>query len=102
MKNLSPGVVAICLALGLVTGCAQTDPYQRPGMWQPEGVNAGNIAAEVQDPRDLIHGHAEPGPEWKTGTAAVNRLWDDKAKPLLSDTSTAPAAAGTPSPAGGQ
>jgi type IV pilus biogenesis protein CpaD/CtpE len=70
------------LGLGWLCGCAETDPYQRPGLWQPEGVNAGNIATMAQDPRDLIRGHATPGPEWRSGAAAVDRWWNDKAKPL--------------------
>jgi hypothetical protein len=102
MKRFAPGCLAIGLALGLLTGCDQTDPYLRPGMWHPEGANPRNIAAEVQDPRDLIRGQGEAGPQWRTGAAAVNNLWDDKPKPLLSDTTTPPAAGGSSPPAGGQ
>jgi hypothetical protein len=82
-----------CLAFTLLAGCAQTDPYLRPGMWRPDGVNDGNIAAMVQDSRDLVRGHAAQGPEWMTPAAAVDRLWQDKPKPLL--LGTPPAQGGT-------
>ena len=50
-----------CLAFTLLAGCNQIDPYRRPGTWRPDGVNDGNIAAMVQDPRDLVHGHSAQG-----------------------------------------
>lgn len=89
----------IGLALGLIAGCSTVDPYLRPGMWQPDGVNAGNIAAMVADPRDMIRAQHPPAAAWKTGAAAVDRLWQDKAKPLLSTTHT-PTASDAPPAAG--
>ncbi len=55
-------------------------------MWQPEGVNAGNIAAMAVDPHDLIRGQGTSGPGWKTGADAVDRLWQGKPRPLLGST----------------
>jgi len=93
MKVLSPAAGVLCVAAGLVAGCARLDPYQRPGMWQPEGVNDRNIAAMVQDPRDLAHGRGDGGPAWNTGAAAVDRLWRDKVKPFPTDQTQAPSGA---------
>jgi hypothetical protein len=68
-----------------MAGCAQTDPYQRIGAWQPSGVVDGNLAAMVADPRDLIRGHGDPTPEPHAAPLAVQRLWADKTKPFISD-----------------
>lgn len=84
---------AACLALALLAGCDRVDPYQRPGMWRPDGVTDGNIAAMAQDPRDLLRGRASQGPEWMTGADAVDRVWQDKPRPLLRGTQ--PAQGGT-------
>jgi hypothetical protein len=94
-------VILPCLGFALVAGCAQIDPYQRPGMWRPDGVNEGNIAAMVQDPRDLVRGHPAQGPEWTTGTAAVDRLWQDKPRPLLLSSPPAQGGADAAPPATG-
>jgi len=95
MKPLPSTLGVACLAAGLTAGCARIDPYQRPGMWQPEGVNDRNIAVMVQDPRDLTRGHGDRGPAWTTGAAAVDRLWHDKVKPLPGDQTQATPGADT-------
>ena len=52
----------ICLSLLALAGCAESDPYRRPGMWQPEGANAANMAAMVERKSDLVHGRGDPVP----------------------------------------
>ncbi|HUB14306.1 MAG TPA: hypothetical protein VMB34_20310 [Acetobacteraceae bacterium] len=94
-------LASVCLLAGFTAGCAAIDPYQRAGMWRPEGVNDGNIAAMVQDPRDLARGHGDAGPRWNTGEAAVDRLWRDKVKPLPGNQSQTPAGADNSSGSGG-
>ena len=42
-----------CCALA---ACQDMDPYARTDVWQPTGANAGNIAAMVANPHDLIRG----------------------------------------------
>lgn len=65
----------------LLSGCDAThaanqiDPYKREGMWRPEGVNAGNIAAQLADPRDLVRGRGDSGPQVKQAANAVTRIW---------------------------
>lgn len=75
------------LAVALLCGCAATDPYRRAGMWQPDGANAGNIAAMLADPMDLVRGRDATGGERRLGAAAVQRLWDDRVKALQDPTS---------------
>jgi hypothetical protein len=77
------GIASLALALGCA-GCAATDPYQRAGMWQPMGAVQGNLAAMVADPADLAAGHGDGEAAHYQTTTAVNRLWLDQTKPLLS------------------
>jgi type IV pilus biogenesis protein CpaD/CtpE len=64
---------ALLLAAVLLAGCTRLDPYHRAGMWQPEGVNQGNLAAQVADPRVLVWGHGATGAS-EGATAAVEWL----------------------------
>ena len=48
--------VAFTAGLLALAGCDSRDPYLRTDVWQPTGANAGNIAAMVADPHDLISG----------------------------------------------
>jgi hypothetical protein len=66
------------------TGCALTDPYQRQGMWQPEGTSPGNLAAMLEDPRDLVRGRPLAPLDRHGSGDAVARLWADQPKPFLS------------------
>jgi hypothetical protein len=68
--------IAIALA-----GCDQTDPYLRTDTWRPSGANAGNVAAMLAYPPDLVGGRAD-GPSGPSATLAVERFWRDEVKPL--------------------
>jgi type IV pilus biogenesis protein CpaD/CtpE len=70
------------LALALLAACAETDPYRRSGMWQPEGANAANIAAMVERPSDLVGGRNDRAPETRQARDAVERLWEDRQRTL--------------------
>ncbi len=71
------------LALGcLLAGCAEIDPYQRPGVWHPLGANAANLRAMVSDPRDLEFGRASGPSPGDIGAAAVARLRADAVRRL--------------------
>ena len=48
-------LMALSLPLALAA-CAMEDPLTRPGLWQPIGANATNLAAMVADPQDLVTG----------------------------------------------
>lgn len=79
------------ILLGLLGGCEDRDPYRRTDVWYPSGVNAGNIAAMVANPADLIRGHGVQRSDGKQAVMAVEHIWQDKPKPLPAlDPSTAP------------
>jgi type IV pilus biogenesis protein CpaD/CtpE len=90
-----------CLALLvlLLAGCADTDPYRRTDVWSPSGANPGNIAAMVANPHDLIIGRGANVADTRQAVIAVDRIWLDRPKPLLT---TGSAAAGGGAAAGGQ
>ncbi len=72
-------MVGLALLLG---GCAEMDPYTRPGVWHPEAVNARNLAAMVVDPEDLRRGHGDAGPDSLLAVQAADRLYSGTARPL--------------------
>ena len=75
--------VALLTAVPVVTACQEMDPYTRPGTWQPTGVNAGNIAAQVADPYDLIRGRGTDIKDSRSSDIGIGRVWTDKPKALL-------------------
>ena len=85
------GATTIAL-LTLLSGCSGADPYTRPGMWQPEGVNSSNIAAMVERPSDLVRGRADRSTEIFAARDAVQRVWEDRARPLHGTTTSNSAA----------
>jgi type IV pilus biogenesis protein CpaD/CtpE len=78
----------------LLAGCAQTDPFTREGVWKPSGANEANIAAQLANPADLARGRAGEGGTVRTGSTAVERLW--QGAPARAQ---APAQAGAAGPA---
>jgi len=69
------------LGLLLLSGCAATNPFHRPGAWRPEGVNQANIAAMVARPADLLRGRDAGGTDSPLAAAAVTRLWEGSPPP---------------------
>jgi uncharacterized membrane protein YgcG len=90
--TLSFALVASQVALA---GCDSRDPYMRTDVWQPTGANAGNIAAMVADPHDLISGHGVAVQNSNAPALAVTHIWLDQPKPLT------PGAAGGGASGGG-
>jgi len=82
------GAFSAAILLGLLGGCEDRDPYHRTDVWYPSGVNAGNIAAMVANPADLISGHGTQRSDGKEAVTAVNHVWQDKPKPLLDPVGT--------------
>ncbi len=78
--TLNLAFVATILALA---GCAARDPYRRTDVWRPTGSNAGNIAAMVANPHDLISGRGSPYMNAGEPALAVSHVWLDTPKPLL-------------------
>ena len=65
-----------------IAGCAETDPYQRTGSWQPTGANAINLAAMVANPADLVRGRGERTSIGREAGPPVDRLLSGKPTPL--------------------
>jgi len=92
--------INLALPVLLVAGCASFDPYRRTDVWYPTGANAGNIAAMVAEPRDLILGHGGDRADARQAAGAVDRVWQDRKKPLLNAASAAPLTGGASGPGG--
>jgi hypothetical protein len=93
-------VFTLSMLLGL-TGCQQTDPLLRDGVWRPNGSNDTALRAMAAVPADLARG-ARAGPANGTvAAAAVERLQTDRVKPLLDSglAQIVPVSAGSPAPA---
>jgi type IV pilus biogenesis protein CpaD/CtpE len=78
MSRISLTILAL-----FVAGCAGTDPYRRTDVWYPTGSNAGNIAAMVARPSDLISGRGANGADGRQAADAVDRVQQDRTKPLF-------------------
>ena len=72
--------LAAATALLTLAGCDQRDPYLRTDVWKPTGANAGNIAAMVADPNDLIRGHGTMINDTSEPALAVGHIWSDQPK----------------------
>jgi type IV pilus biogenesis protein CpaD/CtpE len=92
--------ISVALLVLLVAGCASSDPYRRTDVWYPTGANAGNIAAMVAEPRDLILGHGGDRADARQAAGAVDRVWQDRKKPLLNAAGAASPTGGAPGPGG--
>ena len=81
---MTPVRRAALLALPLLAlgACAELDPYTREGVWRPAGVNAANLRAMVAVPSELQQGTDYTGPTGQAAAAAVERLREDRVRPL--------------------
>lgn len=79
------------------------DPYQKPYVWHPTGAPMANVAAQLADPRDMIMGHGITAADAKQTGTAIDRVWQDRGKPIASSGSGASpgASAGTGGGTGG-
>lgn len=84
----------------VVAGCTGLDPYHRTDVWYPSASNAKNIAAMVARPTDLIAGRGTQGGDTHQAVGAIDRVWLDRAKPLVPTGGGTSAAAGTGAPGG--
>lgn len=82
-------VCGLVLAVSL-GGCALTDPYEKPGNWRPMDANALNLELQVAHPTDLAQGRGTEDSDGASAALAIDRLRQDKVKPLVDiDTSGA-------------
>lgn len=73
-------VLAALLAVGGCAGLA--DPFERPGTWRPGGANDANLRAMIANPADLERGEGDARGRGRQAANAIERLEDDKIKPL--------------------
>lgn len=68
----------------LVTGCAydMSDPYQRPGTWNPTGDNDANLRVMVANPHDLVEGTGQSTSAGAEAGPPVARVLAGKRYPL--------------------
>jgi len=86
-------IVILALPL-LLAACG--DPFQRAYTWHPSGVNDANLAAMVQDKRDLVAGRGQAGSDGQLAATAAERLHSDKTKPLRLESTSSLGSGGTP------
>jgi hypothetical protein len=70
------------LLLVALAGCNQIDPYQREGVWRPNGANDANLRAMVAVPSDLVAATPARPADGELAAAAVDRLRHDRVHPL--------------------
>jgi type IV pilus biogenesis protein CpaD/CtpE len=86
--------ISLTMLALLVTGCANMDPYRRTDVWYPSGSNAGNIAAMAARPSDLILGRGDGAGDTPQAVGAVDRVWQDRTKPLFPSTGSSSSTTG--------
>jgi type IV pilus biogenesis protein CpaD/CtpE len=72
----------IALSAASLAGCAFMDPFERPGMWRPNGANDVNLELQAARPADLLQGRGTTDSDGQTAAAAVDRLRHDRVKEL--------------------
>jgi hypothetical protein len=68
----------------LLSGCAYdlSDPYQRPGTYNPTGVNDANLRVMVANPHDLVEGTGTGASTGAQAAPPVARVLAGKRYPL--------------------
>jgi type IV pilus biogenesis protein CpaD/CtpE len=94
--------ISLAVLVVSVSACTNFEPYRRTDVWSPTGSNAGNIAAMVARPSDLIVGRNGQAGDAHEAAVSVDRIWQDKPKPLPDATGAPPAGGGAAAPSGGQ
>ena len=82
MPRLRPSLFVLVAGLIGLSGCQSPDPSLRTDVWNPTGANAGNLAAMVANPEDLIHGHGTATVDAHQPGLAVGHVWNEQPKPL--------------------
>lgn len=81
LRSWSERALLLAVLLG-PAACASRDPFLRDDVWKPTGANAGNLAAMVANPHDLISGRGTMRSDTKATTAAIGNIWSGQPKSL--------------------
>ncbi|HET6606872.1 MAG TPA: hypothetical protein VFG62_09405 [Rhodopila sp.] len=101
MSRFSPDRLLLLAGLLVLSACGNRDPYLRDDVWKPTGANAGNLAAMVANPNDLIVGRHSALSDTRASTVAIQHIWDGQPQPLSYSTSAGGASASSGSGGGG-
>jgi len=91
--------LALTLATPLALAACATGDFERPGTWQPAGVNDRNLRAMLADPAHAARGAAAGEERGTAGSAPVRSLLRGARPPLPprgGDPASAPAAPAAP------
>lgn len=77
----------------LLTGCAGSAPFTRPGTWHQTNAPMHNITVELVNPQDLHRGHGDQALTGEIAVSAVGSTLSSMGKP--------PATSGSSSISGG-
>jgi uncharacterized membrane protein YgcG len=91
----------LVLAPLALSACIVPDASHADGAFRPQGLNAANLAAMVQDPADLSHGRGDAGPDRKLAAHAVTTLWQNPTPSLPQDASSSSSGSGSSGSGGG-
>ncbi len=72
----------LLLLAALLGACSWTDPYERDGVWHPNGANEANLRAMVMVPSDLVMAAPAAPAAGQEAAAALDRQRRDKVRPL--------------------
>jgi uncharacterized membrane protein YgcG len=103
-RNMQSRTIMRCALLAAVlsvAACQEIEPYARNDMWQPTGANAGNIAAMVANPYDLLHGRGSDRTDSNEPVLAIHRVNTDHTKALLDPGGNSAASTGSSGGGGG-
>jgi type IV pilus biogenesis protein CpaD/CtpE len=102
MTRIPTHVLLLLTGALFLSACGSRDPYLRDDVWKPTGANAGNLAAMVANPNDLLVGRHTVRSDTKASTVAIQHIWDGQPQPLSYGSSAAPSgASSSSSPSGG-
>jgi type IV pilus biogenesis protein CpaD/CtpE len=83
MAPVTLALTLLALAMPALSGCQEIDSDARADVWHPTGANAGNLAAMVVRPSDLIAGRSAARADARTAVDAVERVRTDHPKALM-------------------
>jgi type IV pilus biogenesis protein CpaD/CtpE len=94
MAPVTLALTLLVVAMPALSGCQKIDSDARADVWHPTGANAGNLAAMVVRPSDLIAGRSAASADARTSVDAVERVSTDHPKALMN---VSPRSGGGPS-----